>query len=243
MNRVDAEPYAPDLSNVQALVVDWDDLYAFSRGQPDNPGPKIAHHKAVAEQFGYVLEDDVLDEHWGSGLRNELPHFYGNPPDVGFEEMLAAFEALNYLYPKPLLPGARELHDIAGRLGLTRGVVTSHLTANARDEIALAGLRPADFDFIHGSDETPAIKPNPRAFELAITELSLRGIDPDRAVYLGDSLGDASAAETGMKFIGVATGRVAVEGFRQAGFYAEENLRTVGRLLLNRTTPIPDPVS
>lgn len=242
MKRVESAEYAPDLSDIRAMIVDWDDLYAFSRGPKNNPGPKIAHHKAVAKLFGYDLTDATLDQYWGTGLHNELPYFYGHPQGVTFEEMLATFESLNDQYPKPLLPGAREIHDSAGRLGLIRGVVTSHRTANARGEITVAGIDPQDFSFIYGSDITSAIKPDPRAFEPAVAVLAEHGIAPDQAIYLGDSLGDGSAIEAGMQFIGVATGRVAVEGFLQAGFHAEENLHEVGRLLLARTTFVAESI-
>jgi len=233
MHRISALEHAPDLSDIQGLVVDWDDLYAFSRGPVGKPGPKIAHHKAVAAGvYGFELTDEVIEQHWGSGLRSELPHFYGHPAGATFEDMLAAFEAADPKYPKPLLSGAKELHEASGRAGLLRGVVTSHLTKNATREITVAGLNPADFAFIHGSDITPAIKPNHRAFDPAIEVLKAHGINPEQSLYLGDSLGDGSAVEAGMQFIGVATGRVAIKGFNNAGYHAEPDLYAVRSLLL-----------
>jgi beta-phosphoglucomutase-like phosphatase (HAD superfamily) len=231
-------PPVPDLSSVRALICDWDDTYGFSRGTPSNPGPKIAHHKAVAATFGFKLTDALIEQHWGKGLRAELPIFYGNPADKSFEDLLEAFESLDSSYPKMLLPGARALHELAGQIGLIRGIVTSHLTANATRELERAGLPPEEFDFIYGSDITPAIKPDPAAFDPALAYLRERDIAPNQAFYVGDALSDGAAKLAGLEFVGVATCRVSIGDFNRAGFYAGPNLEHVGSLLLSSMTEL-----
>jgi beta-phosphoglucomutase-like phosphatase (HAD superfamily) len=236
--------------SIRSVGIDWDDTYVQTFGA------KSAHHKAVAEQFyGYELTDETLLTHWGTGLRNELPIFYGftdGVDDAKFAELLDAFNDLDHLYPKPLHEDTLEFHTSI--TPLTPWVLTSHLTPNATKEIRRAGIDPSDFQFIHGSDITIALaadgtpspgpdgeplkvrKPNPQVFDMAKQALSELGINPEECVYIGDTLDDAiSSTEAGLQFVGVASGRVSLEEFRDNNFRAEARLRDVSRYLLSQT--------
>lgn len=234
--------FAPELDNVLSVVEDLDDTKVHSRGSVDNPGPKIAHHIAVARSFGHNLTMEEIDTYWGQGLAVELPNFYGNPDGLNFDDLLDAYNSLTAEFPKTPLPGAHEFDQGCNEAGLARGIVTTLHTDNAVADLVAAGFNTEDYLFIHGADVTPATKPNPTAFAPGLEVLRARGIAPREAVYIGDALGDGEAAvQAGMQFVGVATGRISVKAFMEAGFHAEPNLENIGRLILSQPELLSTP--
>jgi len=224
----------------RAVILDWDDCLVQTRI------PKYAQHKMVAADFyGFELPDSVMDAHWGSGLRGELPHFYGNPSatEDEIDEMVARFTATADQFPKPLQRDVEPFITEVDEANMARGIVTSHITANAISEVRAARfagsdfrLDPKSFLFIQGSDLTPAKKPDPHVFDLALETLSTRDIGPEASVYVGDDLRDGVAAHgAGLGFIGVASGKVSVEEFRDNHFYAEPRLGRVSQAILRGT--------
>lgn len=216
---------------ISAVVLDLDDLYVVTRLA------KYPHHKAVAASFGFELTDEILDEYWGQGLKVELPNFYGFPGKVNdpekFQELYAAFRATRSQYPKPLQPDTLFFHRAMQAAEKVLGVVTSLHTEDAKDDLEWAGLPLSDFDFVHGADVVPRIKPSGRAFEPALRHLGNLGLTTPEIVYLGDSETDYEAAdEAGLQFIGVTTGRTTAEQFKKAGATVRPNLRAAAELIL-----------
>ena len=173
-------------------------------------------------------------------LRRELPIFYGFGEDVSdekFDELLAAFNALDHKYPKPLQTDTLRFHEKMKHTGLPLWILTSHLTDNAIAEVKVAGLAVDDFEFIEGSDVSPAIKPNPQAFDNVLEKLDKDNIYPNQAVYLGDTLGDfESSTGAGLQFIGVTSGRTTEAEFQKAGATVRGSLLAAARLIIPRST-------
>jgi len=221
---------------VRAVGEDWDDFKVVSQAI------KVNHHIEVARNFGVDLSREKVLEVWGSGLRIELATFYGHldPEKVSDEEhavYLEAFNALNDKYPKQLQPDTMKSHQMLVDSGLPLFLVTSHLTDNAKAEMKTVGINTDDYLFIHGSDVTEGIKPDPKAFEPALSILAEKGIQPEEVVYGGDTLTDGRAAtEAGMQFVGVPSGRVSTEEFRDNGFIVVPTLTAFANFVLTKTT-------
>jgi len=183
-----------------------------------------------------------MDKHWGTGLRAELPHFYGKPDATPAEvdQMIEAMRATAHLFPKPFQSDIEAFIKPLDEAGILRGIVTSHLTPIAIEEMRTARLAGSDFTldpdsflFIQGSDVTPALKPDPAVFAEALPILEARGIGPESIFYVGDDLRDGLAAyAAGLAFIGVATGVTSVEEFRDNHFYAVPRLAQVPPIVL-----------
>lgn len=221
---------------VKAVGEDWDDFKVVSQEI------KINHHIEVARRsFGMdITREDVITA-WGKGLRVELATFYGHPDpehvtDDEHTTYLDAFKALDHEYPKQLQPDTLEVHEKLVASGLPLFMVTSHLTNSVRQEMNTVGVNSEDYLFIHGSDITRGIKPDPKAFELAIEILSEQNIHPHETIYGGDTLSDAYAStEAGMQFVGVPNGRVSAEEFRDNGFMTLPTLRYFGDYVLHNS--------
>ena len=220
-----------DFRAIRSVWFDFDDALVLTRG-PHNEGPAVACHKTVAsEVYGHTLTDEVVDRYWGKGLKVELPNFYGMP-EASFEEMLGHFIAASERFPKPLLPGARDLLDALRKAEVPVGILTSLLGGVAVEQMRMAGLDPADFVAVQGPDVTELIKPDKRAFDKALGLLAVKGISPHEVLYVGDAMSDATASTgAGLQFVGVATGRVSEDAFYEAGYDAVAGLQGVQTLL------------
>lgn len=73
--------------------------------------------------------------------------------------------------------------------GLKLGVVTGK--ARTSWEVSRSAASLGDFDVVVLDDDVNEPKPNPEGILLALSDL---GVAPDEAVYVGDSIGDISAA-------------------------------------------------
>lgn len=133
-----------------------------------------------------------------------LPHLQG--------QSAKAIEArLNHAAAHaPMLP-AVDLRAVLGGLrarGLRLGVATNDVEASARAHVAAHGLTDL-FDFIVGADSGHGAKPGPGMCLAFARQL---GIDPTRAVMVGDSLHDLEAgARAGMRTVAVLTGIATAE--------------------------------
>jgi|GEM_PF-1645948 len=109
------------------------------------------------------------------------------------EEALDAFRHNFFTYPlsiNDLMPGALDLLERLQKLGLPQGVVSNLDHKALIREIGTLGLDEY-FSVVIGSTNVQDLKPSPT---LILQALSAVGIDPSRSVYVGDSLGDVTAA-------------------------------------------------
>ena len=114
-----------------------------------------------------------------------------------------------------LYDGMGEVLHTLRRAGLKLAVCTSKNERLARDVTDLLGITDS-FDAICGSLDSGARKEKVDLIPYALE--SLGGIDPHRAVMIGDTHFDvAGAVACGLSFIGVTYGYGTVETMRQAG--------------------------
>jgi phosphoglycolate phosphatase-like HAD superfamily hydrolase len=72
--------------------------------------------------------------------------------------------------------------------------------------------------FVQGADATAYHKPDGRVFDPALACLGALAIPRSQVLYVGDALMDHQAATSAsIHFVGVATGLVTVEQFKEAG--------------------------
>lgn len=107
-----------------------------------------------------------------------------------------------------LFPNTYEMLQTIRREGLLTGVVTSkgaRGTRRALDKTGISGL----FDTVVTADDVVLHKPHPDPILKALADLSL---EPHEALYVGDSLFDAEAADAaGVDMAGVSWGVVSRE--------------------------------
>jgi len=112
-----------------------------------------------------------------------------------------------------MLPGAAEVVRTLRDRGHRLGIVTSKRATIVRQVLARERLLDA-FEAVVGSEDAPRLKPDPAPLHVALARL---GCPPEDALYVGDSVADARAAEAaGVAFCAVLTGvtpREALEAY------------------------------
>lgn len=112
------------------------------------------------------------------------------------------------------LAGAHEVAEVASRLGLRAGIVTSNAAPVARAILERLGLG-APFEVVLGRSEVRLLKPAPEGILAACLALD---VEPAEAVYVGDSESDMRAARAARVMAwGVATGLGEPDALRNAG--------------------------
>lgn len=197
-------------NNIQAVVFDMDDTLIKTFDV------KFRQHSHFArERYGLELDSDEFRSHWGKPFHVFLESLYGHVDTV--ERVHNEYVKLSHLFPVELqedtLHTLDSLHAADKKLGI--------VTATAR-EVVMRDLTPAGFPFerlhkLQTSDDTPVHKPDPKVFEPMLLALRNADITGD-VLYVGDALTDFYAArDAGLQFIGVTTGLVTAEQFREAG--------------------------
>jgi pyrophosphatase PpaX len=107
-----------------------------------------------------------------------------------------------------LFPNTHEMLQTVRREGLLTGVVTSKGARGTRRALDKTGIS-SFFDTVVTADDVVFHKPHPDPIIKALTDLSL---EPHEALYVGDSLFDAEAAQAaGVDMAGVSWGVVGRE--------------------------------
>ncbi|MGY6629844.1 MAG: HAD family hydrolase [Wenzhouxiangella sp.] len=148
---------------------------------------------ANEHKLGLRAPEDVLARRAGQGARVLIRHGLGEFPAEREEALLSAFLGLyaGAIWRRSqLYPGMLELLDALAGQGTPLAVVTNKSERLARQLLAEAGLLER-FGCLVGGDSTPAAKPDPAPVLAACRAL---GIDPERAVMVGDSEADMLAA-------------------------------------------------
>ncbi len=144
-----------------------------------------------------------------SGTENDILRIFHETlgPDVMPFELFVR-EARHELHPllkaqppAAAIPGVREVLDAARAAGIPQGVATADTGANARRDLAAAGLD--HFGFLASSD-SPGVKPSAWPVE-AFAEWA--GVKPAEVLVIGDAPVDrAMAAAAGAGFVAVLWG-------------------------------------
>ncbi|MBC2888692.1 HAD family hydrolase [Gordonibacter massiliensis (ex Traore et al. 2017)] len=150
----------------------------------------VSFRHAVETVLGKSIPDERLMAKVGQPLTVQMWDFTDD--QVVHDELLGTYRTYNERVHDDLVgifPGVADaLAELRGR-GLALGVVTSK-----RHEAALRGLSvfglDAGFDFLIGSDDWPAYKPDPGP---VVHGCDLLGLQPRECVYVGDSPFDIQA--------------------------------------------------
>jgi phosphoglycolate phosphatase-like HAD superfamily hydrolase len=185
---------------------------------------KWAQHKHVARTFyGKELADDEIREHWGIPFSKLVTVLYGDDdPKRAMKRNLSCEDD----FPKSLLedsiPTLQRLH-MEGKL---IGIITATSRFSFELDLKLNNFPRDIIDYTQTEEDALFYKPDPRVFDSAVTWLAEQNVVPSEALYIGDGLRDMKAAlGAGFNFIGVTTGLVGAEQFRDAGAVAISRLR------------------
>lgn len=173
----------------------------------------LASMRAAYAQVGGTPPDE---ERWLAGmgrpLRSQLADFEDDPARV--EAIATAYRDWQYAhlaeYVRPF-PDMRTLLDALVARGHPVGVVTGKGSPMARATLEQVGLMEC-FPVLVGADHTARHKPEA---EPLLHACALLGVDPSRAVYVGDAPNDILAARAaGMGEVWVAWGPFTLAGMR-----------------------------
>lgn len=179
-------------------------------------GPKSAHHKHVARlHYGKELTNDEIIAHWGKPLHELVCLLYGT---TNVEQALAYNKASHVDFPKQLftatIPTLKQLKKQQIRIG----IVTATSRFSFMHDLTLHEIPIDLLDYTQTADDTTFHKPDPRVFDPVLGWLSDQRVKPQEVLYVGDGLHDMKAAlGAGFEFLGVETGLVSAEEFKQAG--------------------------
>lgn len=147
-----------------------------------------------------IPESDEINKLWGMPLGSFLKvlweeidvdefkkHYYSIMEEKTFSEIEGAGEIIKLLHSK---------FDL--------GVITTKPERLMKKHFNDAGFDLTMFKFLHGAEHAPYRKPDPKVFDKS---LEILGINPNKVLYVGDSMFDYKAAKgAGINFVGVETG-------------------------------------
>lgn len=196
--------------DIKAVLFDHDDTLVGTKE------PKWAHHKHVARtHYGKELTDADIIPHWGKPLGELVCLLYGTD-DV--EQAMANNKSSHADFPKILFEATVPTLERIKRAGKLVGIVTATSRFSFEHDLDQHHMPRRAIDYTQTADDTPYHKPDPRVFDPAIAWLKENDIAPQDVLYIGDGLHDMKAAlGAGFNFLGVETGLVTAEQFRDAG--------------------------
>lgn len=142
---------------------------------------------ATADVLGEALPDDVLMHYVGVPLARQMRYFTDD--EATAERLLASYREFNHRTHDEmarLYPNTRTALDVLARSGVPMGIVTSKSRMMARRAIDLFDLG-GYFSVVVTADDTETHKPDPGP---VLHGAALLGVEPPRAVYVGDSPAD-----------------------------------------------------
>ena len=188
------------------VIFDFDLTLADSR-----PG-FIASHAYAAEKMDVAPPTpEAIARAIGIPIHKVVPVMFPEMPDAWVAEYVRHYrdraeEVMADL--TEVLPGARETLEYLDNAGLRLALVSQKLRSLIETVLEREGMR---FDVVLGGEDVPDFKPDPGGLVLAMSRL---GVEPDDAIYVGDTTIDAeAAANAGLRFVGVLSGVTTREGF------------------------------
>lgn len=208
-------------NDIKVVLFDHDDTLVGTIG------PKWDEHKFIAKTYyDKHLTDEEIKEHWGKPL-NELVCLLYETDDTD--------QAIDYnvkhhkSYPKTLFPHTIRVLQEFREAGKQTGIITATNRFSFEYDLSSHGIPLAHLDYSQTADDTLYHKPNPKVFDPVLLWLTAQKTLPSQVVYIGDGLHDMKAAlGAGFAFIGVETGLVTAEQFKEAG---AKSIPTIGDLL------------
>jgi phosphoglycolate phosphatase len=197
--------------NVDAVVFDLDGTLLDSERAIVNAA------SAAFDDVGAEVTELMVADQLGAPLEELYAIFIGDNDDARMRRFITRYIERHDEHPDrfpPPLPGVNEalVALVAGRVPL--GVATTKPSARAISQLEGAGIA-RHFTHIQGTD--PGMKPKP-APDVVIAACAALGVDPKRAIMVGDTQRDVKAAQAaGAHAIVVAYGAARAEQAAQMG--------------------------
>lgn len=209
---------------IKSIVFDHDDTLLGTISA------KWAQHKFIAKTFyDKDLKDEEILLHWGKPLTVLIKMLYGTDNiDMAMSYNICTRKD----FPKQLFSDTIKTLTTLRKNSIKIGLVTATTFSSLENDFTTLNIPRQLFDYIQTEDDTIYHKPDSRVFEPTLKWLAKQGIQTDEVIYVGDSLNDMKAAQgAGLQFIGVGTGLVTPDEFKQNGVNAIKGLKEIIQLL------------
>ncbi len=171
-----------------------------------------------------VPELDEINKLWGMPLQLFIKELI---PDVDVEAFKKHYYSIMEEKPFVAIDGApntvKELHS-----NFVLGVLTTKIERLMTKHFNEAGFDLSLFRFLHGAEHSPYRKPDPKVFDKS---LEILNIEPERVLYVGDSMFDYEAAKgAGLNFVAVETGFFNSTDFVKNGISSDNVIESIKNL-------------
>jgi HAD superfamily hydrolase (TIGR01549 family) len=206
----------------KAVIFDMDDTLIKTYAV------KLRQHQHFAQQvYGMAIDENKFSEHWGTPFDVFLAEMYAHVKDAP-KIVKKRYMEYSHLFPVELHDDTSQVLDYLHGLGKKLGVVTATAHEIVVQDLTLANFPLERLHKLQTSSDTLVHKPDPKVFEPMLDSLAQEGITTD-ILYVGDALMDYFAArDAGLHFVGVTTGAVSEQQFRETG--AELVIKRLGGL-------------
>jgi phosphoglycolate phosphatase-like HAD superfamily hydrolase len=175
---------------------------------------KWAQHKYIAQTFyDKKLSNEELRLHWGKPLTLLMKLLYETDNiDMAMSYNIATRDRFPKLLCRNTIKTLKALRESGKKVGL----VSSTTRWSLNHDFATLNIPGQLFDYVQTEEDTPFHKPNPCVFDPVMQWIKREKIQPYEVLYVGDHFNDMVAAQkAGFDFIGVGTGLVSVQEFKQ----------------------------
>ncbi|HSW91662.1 MAG TPA: HAD-IA family hydrolase [Candidatus Saccharimonadales bacterium] len=199
-------------SRTKAVLFDFDDTLVGTIEACWALDKYVAH-----TWYDKDLTDAELQANWHLPLREMIPIIFGIESasvDQALERIIDCYPK----YPKKLFPSVIPVLQALQAANIPVGVVSSTVRKTLEYDLGVFQLNDL-IAYLQTQEDTPYHKPDSRVFDPASHWLKQLGVEKgDGVLYIGDGLHDMKAANAaGFHFIGVETGLVDANGFKEAG--------------------------
>ena len=140
----------------------------------------------TARTFGVTLTSETIVAAWGLPFDRFVAAIVPSVDPGAFVRRYRLAMRVNR--PRPTKGASELLARLAAR-GTRMEILTSSSRALITQDLDALGLTPY-FAWIHGHEETPFHKPDPRVLDVVVEHLARKGYVREDLVYIGDSVRD-----------------------------------------------------
>ncbi len=222
-----------NLSSIKAIIFDWDDTKVSTFHTCFDLFNNYAQKKSLPP-----ISLEQLKQHWGKPVQGILSGLWEKEDGHLLTTDFLLFQRKTKFIPQPFSYTLQTVLTLKTQ-GYLLGVLSSSPRITIQDTIKTYLPELSDqYVFIHGSEDTPVHKPNPKVFDIALEQLLKRNITGKEVIYVGDGLNDFLAAKSrGLAFIAVTSGFTLKNEFQQYGLkeeYILPSLESLPQLLQHR---------
>jgi phosphoglycolate phosphatase len=180
----------------KAVIFDFDDTVCMT----GDAGFQIENEVAISLGFA-PMPWEVHKQTWGNPLSETYDiRIPGVPKEAYLKQVIQQREKWTQEGKTDVLePEILQMMDNLRNAGYVLGIVTSREYSECKHLLDAESPLNNRINYFHYREKSPYVKPNPRVFEEA---LQILAVDPEEALYIGDSMTDAKAANgAGIPFI------------------------------------------